>query len=486
MGVDSAGAVSLKSVAGTAAVSRVAVNPVVETGKFSGDTYCDVGDPDYEHDGGDIHGSSESGSSIPAAIFNLLKTIIGAGIFTMPSAFLDGGFFTSIVLLVALGAVVNWTVTILVRTGIEANLRDYERLVKLAMGSWGYYSYLVAALMFAYGGCAAYTVVVADRFPAVINAFSNIAYEDIATEASTALKFIMDRRIAVLVVSVLVLFPISSMKYLKSLAFTSFAGVAMFAWVALTSLILAWTLPEDQRGSTNPSDIYTIIKPAGVVSVLSRAAFSVVCHHNQFMIYRSIKNPSLKRYFIVSRTSIWLSALMGVLFGILGYIPLVEKASAGNILNALPEDNIWVKIASLAFCIDVILTYPLELFVCRDILEKVVHGSNRHNIGKVIRLGYTALLVAGTILIGVIVCDLNDVVDITGGMASAAIAFIFPPAIYIILKRRGPDAKVPLYKYIPHFLCILFGAFMAIYTVASVIVSALTSTTSKACAYKVL
>lgn len=455
-------------------MTQVNTANVKEIGSYGGTDFLDGGSPMYDPE------DEESGGSVPAAIFNLSKTVIGAGIFTMPSAFNDGGFFFSLIMILLMSYVVCWTMQLLVKTGVSQNILDYRALMEDAMGRWGSILYFLSGFVFAYGICIAYSIVTADTVPAIVHVASGIDSKDIAAKASSALKVFMDRRVMVTIVSILVLYPVSSLKFVKHMAFTSFVGLFMFAWAALSAMILCWTdLPKELHGT---EDILTGIKPSGIAGVLSRVAFAAVTHHGQFVIYKSIRKTNLKKYNLVAYVSIALSAVSSVIFGIVCFVQLGEKAKGGNVLNYLPESNTWVQLGKAAFAIDVILTYPIELFISRDLIVKAIHGQNKA-ISTKARLLYSAVLVLGTLVMSVIFCDLNSVVDFTGGVAASVVAFVLPVSAFYIYERRKGEPINHL-KFIPHLLVFLFGLAMIVLTFVLTIPS-FTIKTSE-CSYKIL
>lgn len=45
-----------------------------------------------------------------------------------------------------------------------------------------------------------------------------------------------------------------------------------------------------------------------------------MCHHNSFLIYTSLENPTEKRWNLVTHTSVFTSMIVTLLFGVLGYV----------------------------------------------------------------------------------------------------------------------------------------------------------------------
>jgi sodium-coupled neutral amino acid transporter 11 len=116
------------------------------------------------------------------------------------------------------------------------------------------------------------------------------------------------------------------------------------------------------------------VNPSNLVSSISVISFAFVCHHNSLLIYASLKEPSMDKFSKVTHYSTAIACAALTAMSVAGYWTFEEK-TLGNILNNFPENDTMVNIARLAFGINMFTTFPLEAFVCREVLETV---SSRH------------------------------------------------------------------------------------------------------------
>lgn len=118
-----------------------------------------------------------------------------------------------------------------------------------------------------------------------------------------------------------------------------------------------------------------------------------VCHHNTFLIYGSIRHPSLKAFAKVAHLSLLsslldqrvisndsTSLLASLTLGAGGYWIFTDKTQGtvssghhsmihlGNVLSNFPHDNSVINLARLCFACNMVFTFPLECFVCREVL----------------------------------------------------------------------------------------------------------------------
>lgn len=96
-----------------------------------------------------------------------------------------------------------------------------------------------------------------------------------------------------------------------------------------------------------------------------------MCHHNTFLIYGSIQEASQKRWDIVTHASIITSLVVACLFGIAGYATFTAY-SQGDLLENYCWDDDLMNFSRLMFSITILLTFPIESFVCREVVENSI------------------------------------------------------------------------------------------------------------------
>ena len=115
-------------------------------------------------------------------------------------------------------------------------------------------------------------------------------------------------------------------------------------------------------------------------------------------------------------------------------------------------------------------TLPLELFVCREVLEQYFfpHESfnpQRHLLFTTSILfssmfskslySFPSLKLSQFFLVALITCDLGVMLEITGGVSATALAFIFPAACY--LKLLPLEIPYTSRQKLPALACACFG-----------------------------
>ena len=131
-----------------------------------------------------------------------------------------------------------------------------------------------------------------------------------------------------------------------------------------------------------------------------------MCHHNSFLLYCSIENTSLTKWNKVTHASILLSFLTMILMAFGGYATFTGKVQ-GDLLNSYCWNDDLMNVSRLLFSITILLTYPIECFVCREVVKNVL-GNDSDKWHYLV----TVVLVVLTYLLSLITDCLSIVLEI--------------------------------------------------------------------------
>ena len=111
-----------------------------------------------------------------------------------------------------------------------------------------------------------------------------------------------------------------------------------------------------------------------------------VCHHNTFLIYSSLRDKSVQRFSVVSHISVSVSFVFCAVLGLSGFVtflhliqgePQIKRyrlsvdtlpLSTGDLLNNYCDD-VAANLARFFYSIVIMLTYPIECFVTREVQQ---------------------------------------------------------------------------------------------------------------------
>ncbi|KAL1925820.1 uncharacterized protein VTP21DRAFT_703 [Calcarisporiella thermophila] len=383
----------------------------------------------------------KDGGTILESFFNMSNSIIGAGIIGMPFAFSEAGFFMGIILLLLVTWVGDWTVRLLVFNGKLAGATTYQALLERCFGHAGLVAISIFQFAFAFGGMCAYCVIMGDTIPHVIvSLFPNI-------RTIPVLSLFASRRFVITFITILVSYPLSLYRDISKLAKASALALLAITVIVITVLIEGPRTPTELRGSGKGQWDFMHSQVFQAIGIMS---FAFVCHHNIFLIYSSLKKPSLNRFGMVTHLSMLISFFACFTLAASGYLAFTEKTAA-NVLNNFPSDNFLINIARFCFGLNMFTTLPLEAMVCREVIEN--YFFNGGPLSTTRHVAITTVLVLLPLIISLATCNLGLVLELTGGFSATALCFILPPLCY--LKLASGKWWSP--KKLPSVACVLFG-----------------------------
>lgn len=137
----------------------------------------------------------------------------------------------------------------------------------------------------------------------------------------------------------------------------------------------------------------------------------------------------MDRFGKVTHYSTGIAAVAAIAMSLAGYWTFTDK-TLGNVLNNFPPDDAMVNLARFCFGMNMLTTWPLELFVAREVIETYFFqgefDQNRHLI-------FTSALTVASLVVSLAATDLGVVLEVTGGLSATALAFIFPSICYLKL-----------------------------------------------------
>lgn len=406
-------------------------------------------------------------SNLNMAFMNMTNSILGAGIIGQPFAFRNSGLVGGIVVMFLLAWLIDWTLRLIVINANMSRTRSYQDTVNYCFGKYGKILLLVSISSFAYGGCMAFCVIIGDTIPHVLKAFIPRS----VTGPDSIIGWLFHRNAIIVIFTTCISYPLSLNKDISKLAKASgFALLGMLIIVVLTVARSPFIDPSLKSGLSGSEWLVNHNLFQGI-SVIS---FALVCHHNIIFIYNSMKNASIEKFSKLTHIVVSVSTVCCLIMGINGFLTFGDTTK-GNILNNFKGDDNWINVARFCFGLNMLTTFPLEIFVVRDVLKEIVvaskegseDGSTAHlELTNKQHFFITSFLVFTSMSVSLFTCNLGIILELIGATSASLMAYIIPPLCYLKLtwdnvdyKNAKPDEKRQfiLYKAIPSISCILFG-----------------------------
>ncbi|ODV61356.1 uncharacterized protein ASCRUDRAFT_75379 [Ascoidea rubescens DSM 1968] len=182
--------------------------------------------------------------------------------------------------------------------------------------------------------------------------------------------FLVDRKFWISVFMIAIIIPLSFLRSLDSLKYSSMVALLSIAYLAI--LVLLHFFRNDLDGSLK-GDI-SIIKPKGFTSTLSSfpiVVFAYTCHQNMFSIINELPSKKMSIITRIIAISIGIAMLLYISVGLTGYLTFGDLVS-GNIIVMYPK-SISTTFGRFAIVILVMLSYPLQCHPCRMSTNHILH-----------------------------------------------------------------------------------------------------------------
>lgn len=374
---------------------------------------------------------------------NLVNSVIGVSLLSMPYCFKKCGIVLSVVLIMMSAVLNRFSCYLLLKSSLMAKRRNYELLAFHVFGSTGKLMVELSVLGFLLGTCIAFFVVIGDIGPSLVAHLLGV------TNGPQLRAFVMT------VLGMFVALPLGLLRRIDSLTSFSTLSLALYLILVLKMLSEAMSSISNQ----NAADVWQQINywdSSHVFSSLPIFSMALSCQTQLFAIFDAslVHNAdihSLQRLKATVDRSLNICSAIYISVGICGYIAFSGQAFGGNILIHLPSGFI-STFTLIAFVFTVLISFPLCLFPCRTSLHSLlsrkgsssllnttsssIHMSDRH-----FRL-LTVVLIVTTIGISILLPHIELVLGILGSTIGAVICFIFPALIYLNLTSKNTTERL--------------------------------------------
>uniref|UniRef100_A0A2K5SC51 Putative sodium-coupled neutral amino acid transporter 11 n=1 Tax=Cebus imitator TaxID=2715852 RepID=A0A2K5SC51_CEBIM len=178
-------------------------------------------------------------------------------------------------------------------------------------------------------------------------------------------------------------------------------------------------------------DAWVFAKPNAIQAV-GVMSFAFICHHNCFLVYSSLEEPTVAKWSRLIRMSIVISVLICIVFATCGYLTFTGFTQGDLFENYCRNDDL-VTFGRFCYGVTVILTYPMECFVTREVIANVFFGGN---LSLVFHIVVTVMVITVATLVSLLIDCLGIVLELNGVLCATPLIFIIPSACYLKLSEE--------------------------------------------------
>lgn len=302
-----------------------------------------------------------------SAVFNLVSTIIGGGVLSLPFAFDKCGLVVALAFMVVSASASTFSLYVIVSCSRRGRATTYEEVVAKALGPRAGLVTVVLLVVLTFLTLVAYVILIKDLVGAL------------------GAKFLYGRAISVVeknlltVVCVALVSPVLFARSMNSLRFTSIFSLAAVLMLAIAITIRAIGSLElhaeiDSQAATTETTLNDGIPvklfPArwqDAVYAFPIISVSFLCHFNVLPVYRELHKPTRHRLKKIVASTMFSTWVFYMIVGTMGYLFAYRMPGGiqGDILNNFSDDDPLVNLGRLGLLVTIMLSLPLITQPCR-------------------------------------------------------------------------------------------------------------------------
>jgi len=402
------------------------------------------------------------GSSVTMTVVQIVNNVAGAGILTLGAGMAAGvGWVPAVLICLLVGALSGYTFYLIGAACAMTGETSFKGLWSRTLGKESTWVVDGSITLVCLSAAIIYAGILGD----VVTSLLSLA--GVATSAAT-------RPAAICALALAVLTPLSLLKDLSALAFTSAIGCGAILYTALFVAVRA--LDGSYRGAASefvkslpaqlrPSFAQAWSSPAGLFSLnakalvlISNLGLAFIAHYNAPAFYSGLADATPQRFALAvsvafSILTVLYTLMMGLAYGTFG------ANTASNLLHNYAEADVLAVFGRVATGASILFGFPLAMLglrsafvdMCASLSTKITNKDSglKRALASVSAPGARVPLVLSLLtLVTFVACTLTDIgviVGVSGALLGAAVVYIFPSLIYAdVANASAVYAIVPL------------------------------------------
>lgn len=392
----------------------------------------------------------ERTGTVFSSIFTLVSTMVGGGILSLPFAFQEGGFIiTSIILFCVLMASTHGAFLVInSKRYCQGKITNIEDVANIAFGNKGKILTQMVIIVTLFLCSVAYWILITDQIEPIIVLLCGP-------------HSVWSKKIVILTIPTVVIFPITLLKSMSALRFTSVLSVICV--VFLSGVVIYKSIINDVGGPVDspknplkwlPDDF------GGLLTAISIAGLTFSCHFNILPMYGELRYQTRANKRIILYTAMGITYTLNVLVSFFGFFQFRQYTDQ-DITRNYPHDDVLVNVGRVALALTLLLSFPLLIFPCRNVINRLIwriesktlfqsqpsmttrsweYFSNATGTGpsQLMWLIETGLLVFIGYILAYYIPQVAMVWGFVGAIGTTILIYILPPAFYLRVRLHPP------------------------------------------------
>jgi amino acid permease len=402
------------------------------------------------------------GASLRTTVFNMVSTMIGGGMLSLPWVLAEVGVGGGLFLMVFVPLLTERTISFVAEatdtlSTVEKPLSLFPAVVEAALGTRAALLCAATLIVLSYGVCVSYCVVIKGLLPGQLQALS-LGWLSEPPSQTVSLVF----------VSVTCLLPLSALKTVEAMRYASIASVVLvYAFVGLVCVAGVTTLSQQRYQMERLLSKDWLLR-GGLVEwlrVVPVVGLSYMCGHNVPSFYKELRRhaptfgpggemvPSPRRletrwrskprkFQAGAQVAMLIASVLYLATAGGGYAAFGLDAQSNVLLNFVPGQSsplpdLLIFCMKLAFSGTMISTFPTISHGLRTSLHALCFpGRNETTNDRWLEAG---LLVGLIVTCAASVSNLGLVFQLLGSTCGAILMFLLPACLRLFGKRERAD-----------------------------------------------
>ncbi|KAK3543682.1 hypothetical protein QTP70_027125, partial [Hemibagrus guttatus] len=343
----------------------------------------------------------------------------------LPFAMAQAGLPLGLLLLFLVAIITDYSIILLIKGGNLSGTHSYQSLVHSTFGFVGYLILSVLQFLYPFIG-----IFIQEHFVAMIS--YNIITGDTMTKVFQRIPgvgpshILAERHFVILASTILFTIPLSLYRDMSKLGKISLVSMMLTLVIIVIVAVRAVTLGPQ----ISPSKDAWVFAQWNAIQAIGVMSFAFICHHNTFMIYGSLKEPTLNNWSWITHVSVGSAALVSALFAATGYATFTGNTQGDIFENYCKYDNL-ATFGRFCYGLSIITTFPLECFVTREVVSNVFFNGLLSSTAHIV---VTLAIILAVTAISLSYDCLGVVLELNGVLSATPLIFIIPSACFLKLS----------------------------------------------------